>query len=125
MSLSEEVKRFTTVLLSLPDSALREQWLGKPGEDGWKDYADNLSDIAFFVLQKLRALTVAIETSRANSGPAVTVAQLILAQHQVAYRDFCGVMAGVQDEELDITPFEKKWSLRHNLAHLIVAECCS
>jgi len=125
MSLSDAVKEFTGALLRLPDSALRQPWPGKLGDDGWKEYSDTLNDIAFLALQKLRALTVDIESSRETQGPRITVAHRILAQHQAAYRDFCGMMAGVRDEELDITPFAKRWSLRHNLAHILVAECWS
>jgi hypothetical protein len=123
--LSSEVNAFVYGLLSLPDSALQEKWHGTPGDRGWQDYSDNLSDIIFSIYQQLRSFTVTVLSTRATAGPAVTSAHLLLAQHQVAYRDFQGNLTGVKDEELDLTPFEKKWSLRMNIAHLMTAECCS
>ncbi len=123
--LSTEVKRFTDTLLGLPDSVLRQDWLGVPGEDDWREYTDNLSDVAYLIYQKLRAFTVTVHSDRAEHGPPITTAQRIIAQHQLAYRDFCGVMAGVRDEDLDETPFEGEWSLRSNLAHIMLAECWS
>jgi hypothetical protein len=123
--LTAEVMGFSDELLDLPEGALRRDWSGRPGEGYWHDYSDNLSDIVFLVYQQLRAFAVAIETKRALDGPKMSEAQRILAQHHLAYRDFHGVMAGVTDEELDLTPFERKWSLRSNLAHVMVAECGS
>lgn len=123
--LSGEVKVFADALLRLLDSALAQEWSGAPGEDGWQEYSDNLSDIVYLVYQKLRAFTVTVHSDRAEHGPAMTMAQRILAQHQLAYRDFHGVMAGVRDDELDLTPLEREWSLRSNLAHIMVAECWS
>jgi hypothetical protein len=123
--LAVEVAKFASSLRSLPDSALRQDWSGSPGEPGWQDYADNLSDISFSIYQKLRAFTVAVSAQRATEGPRMTETQRILAQHQLAYRDFHGVLAGGRDEELDLTPFEGKWSLRSNIAHLTLAECWS
>jgi len=123
--LSIEIKAFADALLSLPDTALGRDWLGVPGEDNWQEYSDNLSDIVYFVYQKLRAFAVNVRSDRAKHGPVMTTAQRILAQHQLAYRDFHGIMAGVQDAELDLTPFEREWSLRSNLAHIMLAECWS
>jgi hypothetical protein len=123
--LSREVDALSSALIELRDKALRREWQGRPGEDGWQDYADDLSDVVFLVYQKLRAFTVELHSDRAVHGPPVTQAQRILAQHQLAYRDFHGAMAGVSDSELDLTPIEYKWSLRNNLYHVLLAECWS
>lgn len=123
--LSAEIRTLANSLLSLSDNALRQQWPASPGRDGWESYSDNLSDIMFLLYQRLCDFTVMVQCRRVANGPKITEAQRILAQHQGAYRDFHGAMAGVRDEELDLTPFEKKWSLRSNLAHLMLAECWS
>jgi hypothetical protein len=123
--LSRELCQFAAALLELRDAVLRQEWRGRPGDEGWQDYADDLSDVAFLVYQKLRAFTVEAHVDRLAVGPALTEAQRILAQHQLAYRDFHGVMAGVRDTELDLAPVEKKWSLRQNLCHVMLAECWS
>src|ERR1700730_10879879 len=122
---SAEVRKFTDAILMLPDAALRQDWEGAPADHDWQGYSDNLSDIAFFIYQALREFAVAVQSNRARRGPEVTEAQRILAQHQVAYREFHGVLAGVRDEELDLTPFEKRLSMRANLHQLMLAECWS
>jgi len=124
-ALAVEIRAFVEMLLQLPDEALADNSGHWKGENGWQDYSDNLNDIAFLVSQQLRQLTVAVESRRASIGPKVTEANRILAQHQGAYRDFIGLVAGVRDDELDLTPFEKKWSLRSNIVHLTTAECWS
>ena len=123
--LSIEIEAFADALLKLPDAALSQDWSGVPGEDNWQEYSDNLSDIVYLVYQKLRAFTITLQSDRAKHGPAVTTAQRIMAQHQLAFRDFYGVMVGVRDEELDKTPFKGEWSLRSNFAHIMLAECWS
>jgi len=123
--LSPEVSALAYGLLKLPDSALREEWHGTRGDRRWRDYSDNLSDVTFSIYQQLRSFSVTVQAKRAKQGPAATQAQLLLAQLQVAYRDFHGVLAGVKDGELDLTPFVKKWSLRMNIVHLLTAECFS
>ena len=124
-TLAQEVNVFAEMLLKLPDDALRENWARWKGENGWQDYSDNLNDIAFLVSQQLREFAVTVGSRRASIGPKITEVHRILAQHQGAYRDFLGLMAGVRDDELDLTPFEKKWSLRSNIVHLMTAECWS
>src|SRR5258707_14233690 len=123
--LAAEVRALADALLGLPDVTLAQDWPRAPADDGWRDYSDTLSDIVYLIYQKLRAFTVTVQSDRAAHGPAMSSAQHILGQHQLAYREFHGVMAGVGDEELDLTPFETKWSLRSNLAHIVFAECWS
>jgi hypothetical protein len=120
--LSREVKTLANALTRLPDAALRQDWSGMPGEGDWAEYSDNLSDIVYLVYQRLREFEVTALSERARRGPEVTMAQWILAQHQLAYRDLHGVLGGVRDEELDQAPFEGEWSLRDNLAHIMLAE---
>lgn len=82
----------------------------------WQGYL-SVREIYFRVYQDLRDLA-----ARRGAARQATRAQRILAQHQLAWRDLCGALAGVRDGELDRAPAAGEWPLREVLDHLFGAE---
>jgi len=87
----------------------------------WNSYTDYPREIIFAAYQDLRELAIHIANERATTTP-VTLAQHILGQHQLAYRDLTGALVGIRDDELDIVPAEGEWPLRTVIEHMLRAE---
>lgn len=96
--------------------------LGWPGESPpgvfWHGYDADLREVTYLLDLRLCALTEQL----AASLPALSRAQRILAQHHLAFRDFCAAMAGVTEDEFDRTPAPNEWSLREIVHHVANAE---
>lgn len=121
-SLRQAVDTFSRSAIGLSDTDLGTPLAGPmPETDRWRHYDSNRREIFFHVYQELRELAVDINATRTTTAPPTT-AQRVLAQHQIAYRDMTGALAGVRDDEVDRAPAEGEWPLRDVFEHLIGAE---
>ncbi len=120
--LTTAVEEFARAIVALSDEALGREWQGPPGEGVWAGYADSAREFIFQVYLELRQFATLARAERAARGPAMTSAQRILAQHQIAYRDLLGALAGVGDDEIDRPPAADEWPLRRVLAHMMITE---
>jgi len=115
IELVSAVETFARSVKNLPDTVLEhENW-------HWRAY----EGVRYAFLQtylELRTLAVTTAVRRTADGPAITPAQRILAQYQIAYRALLGVFSGVENEELDRTPANGEWPLRRVLGHIIDVE---
>jgi hypothetical protein len=110
---------FARSLAAMSETALTRDWpIPSPVGGFWYGYDDTAREVAFRVYQQLRDLATEIARSRQ---PA-TEAQRILAQHQIAYRDLTGALAGVRNDEFDLVPAEGEWPLRTVLYHIALTE---
>jgi hypothetical protein len=118
-SLTQSVLTFARQLATMPEAALTDAWPAPAAPGGlWYGYDDNVREVALNVYLELRQLAAEIEASR----PPATIAQRGLAQHQMAYRDLTGALAGVSDDEMDLVPAENEWPLRTVLYHIQLTE---
>jgi hypothetical protein len=118
-SLTNSTLSFARSLAAMSETALTRDWPAPSPEGGfWYGYDDTAREVAFRVYQQLRDLATEIATSRHSP----TEAQRILAQHQIAYRDLTGALAGVRDDEFDLVPTEGEWPLRTVLYHIALTE---
>ncbi|HYI13810.1 MAG TPA: DinB family protein [Thermomicrobiales bacterium] len=118
-SITASTLAFASALAMTSDDALTRDWPAPSPPGGfWYGYEDNAREVTFRIYQQLRDLATEIEITRT---PA-TEAQHILAQHQFAYRDLTGALAGVRDDEFDRAPDEKEWPLRTVLYHIGLTE---
>lgn len=113
--LAQAVETFAHVGERFSDAALTKSWQ-------WGAYDEGVRFAFFLTYQELRELATQTAAQRAIHGPAITSAQRILAQHHSAYRDLCGILAGVGEDELDPVPMEEEWPLRDVLGHIIDTE---
>lgn len=90
-------------------------------DDRWPLYDSHLRELFFHAYQALRELAVDINVARAVAAPP-TMAQRVLAQHQIAWREFMGALAGVTDDDLDRIPAENEWSIRTIVEHVMGTE---
>jgi uncharacterized damage-inducible protein DinB len=115
ITLAQAVEAFALTGVRFSDGALEKRWQ-------WESYDEGARFAFFLTYQELRDLATRTAAQRATQGPAMTSAQRILAQHHLAYRDLCGLLVGVDEDELDREPAEGEWSLRVVLGHIIDAE---
>jgi len=115
LTLAQAVETFALTGVRFSDGALEKHWR-------WGSYDEGVRFAFFLTYQELRELATRTAAQRAIQGPAITSAQRILAQHHIAYRDLCGLLVGVDEDELDREPAEGEWPLRVVLGHIIDAE---
>src|SRR5262249_1219630 len=115
LTLVQAVETFALTGVRFSDGALEKHWR-------WGSYDEGARFAFFLTYQELRELATRTAAQRAIQGPAITSAQRILAQHNIAYRDLCGLLVGVDEDELDREPAEGEWSLRDVLDHIIDVE---
>jgi hypothetical protein len=113
--LAQAVETFARAGVRFSDAALERHWK-------WGEYSEGVRFAFFVTYQELRELAAQTAAQRATHGPAITLAQRILAQHHAAYCDLRGILIGAGEDELDLVPAEKEWPLRDVLGHIIDAE---
>lgn len=117
--LARSALSFARALAAMSEMHLTRNWpTPSPPGDFWYGYDDSAREVSFRMYQQLRSLATVIATTRQ---PA-TEAQRILAQHQIAYRDLTGALAGVRDNEFDLIPSDGEWPLRTVLYHIALTE---
>src|SRR5205823_5941595 len=87
--------------------ALDEAQLSR--EYNWGPHAEELRLAFLGTYHELRALAVGTAAERAERGPRQSIAQRILAQHRVAFRELYGALVGLPDDALDRAPAEDEW----------------
>jgi uncharacterized damage-inducible protein DinB len=115
ITLAQAVEAFALTGVRFSDGALEKRWQ-------WGSYDEGARFAFFLTYQELRDLATRTAVQRAMQGPAMTSAQRILAQHHAAYRDLCGLLVGVDEDELDREPAAGEWALRAVLGHIIDVE---
>src|SRR5258708_12274426 len=113
--LTQAVEAFARVGVKYSDAKLENEWK-------WGDYEEGVRFAFFLTYQEVREVAAETAVQRAIDGPAMTWGQRILAQHHAAYRDLCGNLVGVSEDELDRVPAPGEWPLRVVLGHVIDAE---
>ena len=113
--LTTAVETFARAGVKYSDAGLENVWK-------WGDYDEGVRFAFFLTYQELREVAAQTAVQRAIDGPAITWAQRILAQHHAAYRDLCGMLVGVGEDEIDRAPDPGEWPLRVVLGHTIDTE---
>jgi hypothetical protein len=117
--LTRSALAFARTLAAMSETHLTRDWPNPSPQGGfWYGYDDTAREVAFRVYQQLRDLA----TDTAITRQPATEAQRILTQHQIAYRDLTGALAGVGDDEFDLIPSEGEWPLRTVLYHIALTE---
>src|SRR4051794_5524748 len=114
-TLAQAVAALARIVAPLPDAALDRPW-------GWRSYDEEGVRFALLLTYHELREHAALTAAERAAGGAPTVAQRLLARHQVAYRDLCGLLAGVPDTELDSEPAAGEWPLRTVLGHTMAVE---
>lgn len=117
-ALADALDIFARVSATIPEARMTVELppSSAPDDAPWTGYT-SVREIYYRVYQDLRALA-----ARRASARQQTRAQRIVAQHQLAWRDLCGALAGVADTELDRAPAPEEWPLRTVLEHMFEAE---
>jgi hypothetical protein len=113
--LTQAVEAFARAGVKYSDAKLENEWK-------WGDYEEGVRFAFFLTYQELREVAAQTAVQRAIDGPTMTWAQRILVQHHAAYRDLCGILVSVSEDELDRVPVPGEWPLRVVLGHVIDAE---
>jgi hypothetical protein len=116
--LADAVAAFAQSAVGIPEARMTVELAPSELADDapWQGYL-SVREVYYRVYQDLRDLA-----ARRGAARRATRAQRILAQHQFAWRDLCGALVGVRDDELDSAPAAGEWPLREVLDHLLGAE---
>ncbi|MCB8949383.1 MAG: ankyrin repeat domain-containing protein [Ardenticatenaceae bacterium] len=71
---------------------------------------------------ELRDLAATLTNRRVQAGPATSLAQQVLGQVHMGYRELQAVLLGVTAEMFEKEPATAEWPLRITLGHIIAAE---
>jgi Thioredoxin-like/DinB superfamily len=125
---ANEVRRYCSLLCSIPDSELMLDWPGQPGTGGWAHYTDCLREVSLGVLQSLLDVANRITHVRQATHRPLTQTQLSLKEWQCAYRTLQGTLHGLKAEDWDRQHLHRNYSLgkqrtiRNNIVHCVMAE---
>jgi hypothetical protein len=109
--LTASVLDFTKIFASVPDVELDRPWPWKGNDEGVR--------FAFFVVNlELRELAVRLNS---QCNPMQPVEQ-ILSQYHAAFLDLQAALYGLSDEDANLAPSEKDWTLKRLLAHIVSTE---
>ena len=115
-ALADAVMTLALAALPLSDQELDEDW-------AWRMYDEEGKRFALLqAAMELRSLAIVAETERGTSGPPITLAQRIVAHHRLAFRDLCGLVVGLPDEQVDRPPAEGEWPVRDAIWHMMEVE---
>ncbi len=98
------------------DTELGQPWL-------WEDYdSEGQRFMAFVAMRELGTLAAHIAAERLSLGNPPSMAQRILAQHRIAFRDLESLVLGIDDELGEREPAVGDWSVHEALEHIVTAE---
>lgn len=126
--ITNEVRRFCSIICRIPDSKLMTDWPGPPGEDGWAHYTDCLREVCLGVYQTLLDAGNQATFLRSKQGRPLTQTQLILRDWQTSYRALQGTLHGLSSRDWDVQHLHENFSLgkqrtiRNNVVHCVMAE---
>ncbi len=113
--LTTQVLDFAQKTSDLPEHILNnEGW-------GWDAY-EGIRYGLLHVALELRTLAATLADQRTRSDRPIHLAQRMLAQHHLAFRDFQSLLLGLSDQEFDREPAAEEWSIRTIITHVHGAE---
>jgi len=102
--------------LTLSDDRLGDEW-------AWQMYDEEGRRFALLHgAMELRSLAIGVEAERERNGPRISLAQRIVAHHQIAFRDLHGLVVGLPDQHLDRAPADGEWPVREAIGHMMEVE---
>jgi uncharacterized damage-inducible protein DinB len=116
------IERFANAIGQMDARELETALPDPPDADSrWQSFAEYPREMIFVAYQRLCDLAARTASQRATSHPQ-SIAQRILGQHQLAFRDLTGALVGVPDDMLDRKPAPGEYSIRETLSHMMMAE---
>lgn len=88
----------------------------------WHKHGEGTRLALIGTYHELRDLTAELISQRNQEGPAGTLAQQVLGQYHLAYRELQATLLGITDEQFEQEPAAGEWPLRVILGHIMNAE---
>lgn len=88
----------------------------------WRKHGEGLRLALIGTYHELRDLAATLGTLRQQQGVPLTLAQRVLGQYHLAYRELQATLLGVSNEQYDREPAAGEWPLRVILEHILAAE---
>lgn len=88
----------------------------------WRKHGEGVRLALIGTNHELRDLAATLASQRSQQGPAVTLAQQVLGQYHLAYRELQATLLGISDEQFEREPAAGEWPLRIILGHIMDAE---
>lgn len=88
----------------------------------WHKHGEGVRLALIGTHHELRDLAATLANLRQKQGIPVTLAQRVLGQYHLAYRELQATLLGITDEQYDQEPDVGEWPLRVVLGHIVEAE---
>lgn len=88
----------------------------------WRKHGEGVRLALIGTYHELRDLAARLASQRSQNGPAVTLAQHVLGQYHLGYRELQAALLGVTNEQFEQEPAAGEWPLRIILGHIMNAE---
>jgi uncharacterized damage-inducible protein DinB len=94
--------------------------LGQPFH--WRKHGEGVRLALIGTYHELRDLAATLGNKRQAEGVPQTLAQRVLGQYHLAFRELQATLLGISDEQFDQEPAAGEWPLRLILGHIVQAE---
>ncbi len=88
----------------------------------WRKHGEGVRMTLIGTYHELRDLAATLSNRRSQEGPVVTLAQQVLGQYHLGYRELQATLLCISDEQFEQEPATGEWPLRVTLGHIIEAE---
>jgi ankyrin repeat protein len=88
----------------------------------WRKHGEGVRLALIGTYHELRDLAATLASQRSQNGPAVTLAQQVLGQYHLGYRELEAALLGVTNEQFEQEPAAGEWPLHIILGHIMNAE---
>ena len=88
----------------------------------WRKHGEGVRLALIGTYHELRDLAASLANRRSQEGPTLTLAQQVLGQYHLAYRELQATLLGITDEQFEQESAAGEWPLRVILGHIVDAE---
>lgn len=88
----------------------------------WRKHGEGVRLALIGTYHELRDLAATLASQRNQEGPPRTLAQHVLGQYHLGYRELQVTLLGISDEQFEQEPAAGEWPLRIILEHIVDAE---
>jgi hypothetical protein len=115
ITLQQAVFHLAAVTYALDEAALERDY-------AWRYHDEGLRFALLGTYHELRDLAALTAHTRATAGSPITLAQRVLAQYHLAYRELQALLLGIGEEDAARAPAEQEWPLHTIVEHMIDTE---
>jgi len=88
----------------------------------WRKHGEGVRLALIGAYHEMRDMAATLANLRQQQGPPTTLAQRVLGQYHLAFRELQATLMGISPDQFDQEPATAEWPLRVILGHVVQAE---